>query len=152
MSPLALTLLRFAFLGLLYLFVWMAVRQVTLGVAGKAGRRRIEPARAPRAAEASTPVAAPASLVIKEPGQAERTFALDGAIEVGRGEDVGLTLEDGFASHRHARLSPGRDGWQVEDLGSRNGTKVNGRIIDGPTTLRGGDTVRVGETTLEVRT
>lgn len=147
MDPLWFTLLRFAFLGLLYLFVWMAVRQVVVGVAGRGGPRRIEPARARTAAAPD----ASAVLVIREPDRPERAVPLVGAALVGRGEDVDVTLDDGFASHRHARFAPVDDAWTVEDLGSRNGTAVNGRTISAPTTLRAGDTVRVGETTLEVR-
>ena len=147
MDPLWFTLLRFAFLGLLYLFVWMAVRQVVVGVAGRGGPRRIEPARA-RTTAAPDAVAV---LVIREPDRPERAVPLAGAVLVGRSEDVDVTLDDGFASHRHARFAPADGAWTVEDLGSRNGTAVNGRTIAGPTPLRPGDTVRVGETTLEVR-
>lgn len=147
MDPLWFTLLRFAFLGLLYLFVWMAVRQVVVGVAGRGGPRRIEPARARTAAAPG----ASAVLVVREPDRPERSVPLTGAVLVGRGDDVDVTLEDGFASHRHARFTPADGAWTVEDLGSRNGTAVNGRTIAEPTALRAGDTVRVGETTLEVR-
>ncbi|MFM8999309.1 MAG: FHA domain-containing protein [Actinomycetota bacterium] len=144
MDPLWYTILRFAFLGLLYLFVWIAVRQVVVGVAGRGGPRRIEPARAPAPASG-------AFLVIREPDRPERTVPIVAAVLVGRAEDADITLDDGFASQRHARIAPSDGGWNVEDLGSRNGTAVNGRTIASPTTLRPGDTVRVGETTLEVR-
>ena len=66
---------------------------------------------------------------------------------VGRGSDCELTLADGEASRRHALLRPQADGTVVlEDLGSTNGTFVNGRRISGPVTLRGGERVRIGDT------
>jgi S1-C subfamily serine protease len=66
---------------------------------------------------------------------------------IGRGADCELTLEDGEASRRHAVLRPQPDGSTVlEDLGSTNGTYVNGQRITGPVTLRGGERVRIGDT------
>src|SRR4051812_44741359 len=66
---------------------------------------------------------------------------------VGRGSDVELTLEDGEASRRHAVLRPQPDGSVVlEDLGSTNGTYVNGQRLTGPVSLRGGERVRIGDT------
>src|SRR6188472_2332043 len=71
---------------------------------------------------------------------------------VGRGSDCDLTLADTEASRRHALLRPQADGSVVlEDLGSTNGTYVNGQRISGPVTLRGGERVRIGETELNFR-
>ena len=68
---------------------------------------------------------------------------------VGRGSDCQLTLADSEASRRHALLRPQADGSVVlEDLGSTNGTYVNGQRITGPVTLRGGERVRIGDTEL----
>jgi S1-C subfamily serine protease len=71
---------------------------------------------------------------------------------VGRGSDCELTLPDSEASRRHALLQPQADGSVVlEDLGSTNGTYVNGQRITGPVTLRGGERVRIGDTELNFR-
>jgi pSer/pThr/pTyr-binding forkhead associated (FHA) protein len=71
---------------------------------------------------------------------------------VGRGSDCELTLPDIEASRRHALLQPQADGSVVlEDLGSTNGTYVNGQRITGPVTLRGGERVRIGDTELNFR-
>jgi serine protease Do len=68
---------------------------------------------------------------------------------IGRGSDCQLTLADGEASRRHAVLRPQDDGSVVlEDLGSTNGTYVNGQRIAGPVTLQGGERVRIGDTEL----
>jgi S1-C subfamily serine protease len=68
---------------------------------------------------------------------------------IGRGSDCELTLADSEASRRHALLRPQADGSVIlEDLGSTNGTYVNGTRITGPVTLRGGEKVRIGDTEL----
>jgi hypothetical protein len=71
------------------------------------------------------------------------------ALTIGRGaqNDVALVGDD-FASARHARIEPRRDGVWVHDVGSTNGTYVNGVRIDRPRKLVDGDVVRVGETDL----
>ena len=70
-------------------------------------------------------------------------------ITVGRGGQNDLALEnDEFASARHVRIEPRRDGVWAHDLGSTNGTYVNGIRIDRPRKLVQGDLIRVGETEL----
>ena len=70
---------------------------------------------------------------------------------VGRGSDCQLTLADSEASRRHALLRPQADGSVVlEDLGSTNGTYVNGQRITAPTTITLADTVRIGKTMLRL--
>jgi pSer/pThr/pTyr-binding forkhead associated (FHA) protein len=75
-------------------------------------------------------------------------YELDSApLTIGRGGQNDIPLEgDEFASARHARIEPRRDGVWVEDLGSTNGTFVNGSQIDEPQRLAPGDVVRVGDT------
>jgi|CXWL01.1.fsa_nt_gi serine phosphatase RsbU (regulator of sigma subunit) len=67
----------------------------------------------------------------------------DGELVIGRAAECGLTIPDRFLSRRHARLY--REGGLalVEDLGSRNGTLVNGERIAGPTPVVGGDVIRI---------
>src|SRR5918993_1342677 len=78
----------------------------------------------------------------------ERT--LDSApVTLGRSSDNDMELgDDEFASAHHARVEPRRDGVWVEDVGSTNGTFVNGMKLDGPRKLTPGDVIRVGETDL----
>jgi pSer/pThr/pTyr-binding forkhead associated (FHA) protein len=77
-------------------------------------------------------------------------YAIDStALTVGRGQDNDLPVPgDEFASARHARFEPRRDGVYVEDLGSTNGTFVNGVRLNGGRKLVPGDVVRIGETDL----
>ena len=69
---------------------------------------------------------------------------------IGRSRDCDVVLADPNVSRRHAELRPdGQGGWQVRDLGSTNGVKVNGRKIDGPAPLQSGDRLALG--TADVR-
>jgi FHA domain len=68
----------------------------------------------------------------------------DGAL-LGRGEQADIRLEDSFASSRHARLVPQGGVMVLEDLGSTNGTYLNGEALRGPQPLHAGDTIRIGD-------
>ena len=90
-------------------------------------------------------------VVLKSPAIPEgTTFELDAsALTIGRGGQNDVPIEeDEFASARHARFEPRRDGVWVQDRGSTNGTYVNGAQLDRPRRLAEGDVVRVGETDL----
>ena len=71
------------------------------------------------------------------------------ALTVGRGtgNDVSLDRDD-YASARHARIEPRRDGIWIEDVGSTNGTFVNGDRLTQPRRLQPGDVIRIGATDL----
>lgn len=73
------------------------------------------------------------------------------AVLIGRGSACTLALTDDYASTRHARVFPHHGGWWVEDLGSTNGTYVDGERIDSPRELRPGTSVRIGQTVLELQ-
>lgn len=63
---------------------------------------------------------------------------------IGRSPDCDVTIEDPLVSRQHARIAVDEDGATVEDLGSRNGVKVNGRAIKGKARLEDGDRLRIG--------
>jgi pSer/pThr/pTyr-binding forkhead associated (FHA) protein len=67
---------------------------------------------------------------------------------LGRGGEASLRLPDPEASRRHARLDRGPEGVRLEDLGSKNGIRLNGRRLRGAGRLRPGDLVTVGRTRL----
>lgn len=73
-----------------------------------------------------------------------------GQMTIGRTPDNDIAIGDMLVSRRHARLLTGPQGLVIEDLGSANGTQVNGRRIAGPTPLRDGDLVTVGNSDLIV--
>jgi hypothetical protein len=68
----------------------------------------------------------------------------EGAV-LGRGDGVDIKLEDSFASTSHARLMPQGDVVVLEDLGSTNGTYLNGEPLRGPQPLHVGDRIRIGD-------
>jgi pSer/pThr/pTyr-binding forkhead associated (FHA) protein len=83
---------------------------------------------------------------------AGRRLEVGAALSLGR-ELGDVVVDDPEVSRRHAVVRPARDdpaGLEIEDLGSLNGTWVNGRRIDRPTRLAPGDRVRVGDSFLEV--
>jgi pSer/pThr/pTyr-binding forkhead associated (FHA) protein len=73
-----------------------------------------------------------------------------GVVMIGRGADCQLILEDDYVSTRHARVITAPTGIYIEDLGSTNGTYVNGHRITAPTTITLADTVRIGKTILRL--
>jgi pSer/pThr/pTyr-binding forkhead associated (FHA) protein len=90
---------------------------------------------------------------IVEGPQSGLQVPLDLPVEIGRADSAQLVLDsDDQVSRRHARISPDAQGAVVEDLGSRNGTFVNGQQIYSPTRLGAGDQLLVGVTVLELRT
>jgi FHA domain len=75
---------------------------------------------------------------------------VDVAADVVLGREGDVAVDDSEASRRHARLRPVERGLEIEDLGSTNGTWVNGKRIEGPTRLAAGDEVRLGISTFRV--
>jgi hypothetical protein len=68
----------------------------------------------------------------------------DGAL-LGRGDSADIRLQDTFASSAHARLTPQGEVIVLEDLGSTNGTYLNGEPLRGPQPLHVGDSIRIGD-------
>ena len=90
-------------------------------------------------------------LEVREPGGSPRRIPVAGTpIRIGRGPDCELVLRDSRASRRHARLAA-RDGVLVlTDLGSTNGTMVNGHRVS-EVVLGAGDRIEIGESTLLIQ-
>ena len=146
-----LLVLKIAFLVLLYVFIWRIVRSASRDIRAPQESFVHAPGRAPAAAAAPEPAASPRLVVVRSPTLPPgKQHALDSAsLTVGRSPDNDIELQgDGFASARHARFEPRRDGVWLADMGSTNGTFVNGARIAEARRLRNGDIVRVGETDL----
>lgn len=75
-----------------------------------------------------------------------------GVLFVGRSTHCDVTIADRFLSRRHARLFDSEDGWLIEDLGSRNGTFINGRQVEEPTVVKVGDVITLSASTIKVQT
>ncbi|MDI6874561.1 MAG: FHA domain-containing protein [Actinomycetota bacterium] len=139
--------LRYLFLALLYLFLVLVIRVIY---------RELNPV-APRlpARERSLPrrKGRRAALVLLggEGRRGRREWEIKEELVIGRSPECAVCLEDEFASNLHARIYALQDRYYVEDLGSTNGTYVNGRRINYPIELRVGDRIKVGRTLMEFR-
>jgi hypothetical protein len=150
-----LLLLKIGFLVLLYLFIWRIVRSASRDLRVPQESMIMAPHHAAAAGLTSRNGAtarATGRLVVVdspvlEPGE---VVTLDSsAVTIGRGANNDLSIDgDEYASARHARFEPRRDGVYVEDVGSTNGTFVNGIRVTRERRLSRGDVVRVGETDL----
>ena len=110
------------------------------------------PAAAGNPAPEDTPAPSPVRLRVTG-GNAQGTeIEVEDEFLIGRqAEGAGTLGDDIEISRRHARITRSAHGCVIEDLGSTNGTFVNGRKITGPEPLSVGDTVQVGDTTLVVQ-
>jgi hypothetical protein len=157
MSEIALLIIKVVFLALLWLFILSVVSVIRSDLFG----RTVRTSDQPRAQELETPPAPPRKdkrqrgqprvFTITQGRQAGLSAALaGGVIMIGRGADCQLILDDDYVSTRHARVVGTPNGIYVEDLGSTNGTYVNGQRITAPTTITLADTVRIGKTMLRL--
>jgi pSer/pThr/pTyr-binding forkhead associated (FHA) protein len=136
MPDVVLTLLRIIFLGLVYLFVWQVARAIGshLGISVKRDRKQ-----------------GSSVLFVRSESQQGREFEINDVVVMGRSAETDVVIDDPYASEFHLRLVAKESGMTLHDLGSTNGTYVNGRRATAPTDLRRGDTIQVGKTVMEVR-
>jgi hypothetical protein len=160
MNELSLTIIRVAFLAVLWLFVIAAIGVVRTDLLGgpsattRRGKARQaqaprpgRPSRAPRPGRGS-----PRILVVT--AGALKGTSIDLAqqqITLGRANDATLVLNDDYASSRHARIFPQDGQWIVEDLGSTNGTYLDRQKVTRPMPVPVGVPIRIGKTVLELR-
>ena len=143
--------LKIAFVVLLYLFIWRIVRTASKDLRLPQESFILAPSAPTRAREELPQIDAGRLVVVKSPTLKEgQERALDSApVSVGRSAQNDVKLDgDDYASARHARIEPRRDGVWVEDVGSTNGTYLNGIKLTRPRKLKPGDVVKVGETEL----
>jgi pSer/pThr/pTyr-binding forkhead associated (FHA) protein len=166
MSELTLTLIRFAYLAILWIFVLAAISVVRSDMFGarveqspRAERRAQKEAQkqAQKQAQQQAPRkrrtrGAPTRVVIVDGSNAGESVPLDGApLLIGRGPDAAIRLDDDYVSTRHARIAASGEQWFVEDLGSTNGTYLGPRRLTQPAVVQTGSQIRIGKTTLELK-
>ena len=168
MSEAQLNILNYALLALLYLFfarvlwaVWSEVRGPRVGI------QRPQPAAQAVARDGTAPTdrppaaapkgrakrGTPTRLVVLEPKVRKgAAYPIAGEITLGRALTCSIGLpDDTFASQLHTRVFHRDGGVWVEDLGSTNGTHVNGGRISTATQLAVGDRVQFGSTIFEAQ-
>ncbi|MBA3875779.1 MAG: FHA domain-containing protein [Anaerolinea sp.] len=135
---LSIWILRLLFLALLYAFLWAVVRVLLRDLRAAAH----EPgAELGRLAVVASPGGEPA------PGDA---FSLDAVTTLGRDVNNTIVIDDEFASGNHAVLTYRGRAWYIEDLGSTNGTFVNGSPVDGIAPVAFGDELQLGNVRLRL--
>jgi pSer/pThr/pTyr-binding forkhead associated (FHA) protein len=154
-------LLRTVVLILLWGFVIAAVVAVRHDVFGvrPAKQRRAKPAKPPRPAQAPKPArpsrtrqVPPSRVAVIDGPLAGRSFALSSLpLTIGRAEDSTIVISDDYVSSNHARLVPNGPSWLLEDLGSTNGTVLDGAKVTAATEVHAGSQIRIGRTVLEIQ-
>jgi len=171
-SELTLIIIRIGFLALLWLFIFIvlySLRSDLFGprltplqrVAVQSQRtREAAPVAASdtpttvteRPAPAAAPDAGARRIVITSGPRAGLELELpETGMSIGRSSGSGLQIKDDYTSSAHAKIVRWRDQWMVQDLGSTNGTYVDGKRITEATPVRVGSAVRIGTTTFELR-
>lgn len=156
MSEQLIDLLKLGLLALLYLFflrviwaVWTELRAPAVESVGadadRAPRVRDKPAKARRAAKAELTV-----LRVLEPAELVATHALASEMTMGRAPGCTIVVDDTYVSQLHARVFKADDGWYVEDIGSTNGTFLNGDQLTSSRPVRRGDRIQLGNAVMEV--
>jgi pSer/pThr/pTyr-binding forkhead associated (FHA) protein len=85
-----------------------------------------------------------------QPELVGREFPLLLVTSIGRAAHSAIVLDDGYASSEHALVSLRGRQWQLEDLGSRNGTLLNGVKLEGAAVVSSGDVIAIGDTQLKL--
>ncbi len=165
MSELALLLVRIGFVAVLWIFIFSLLsviradiygRRVVRTVAEQSGSRvanKVEgPGNPDLASEREMESGGPSHLYVITGVGAGSKIPLDKReLFVGRAPSCELVVTDEFASSQHAKVVHIGGDWVVQDLGSTNGTYVDGVRIQTPEVLRMNIPVRVGKTTFELR-
>jgi len=155
-DPIAL-LLQFGFLAVLYLFLMLVARSASRDLAGHdddalatdgpplaSSRRRRRQEEAPPDPRADVePRLEVVAALGHEPGAA---YVIGEGLTMGRANTADINIDDPFASSAHARIFPRGQFMHIEDMGSTNGTFLNGRQLRRPEQLKPADSVRIGET------
>ncbi len=129
---------RLLLIALLYLFLLAAVRA---GVGH--GHRDARPLRAGSGELVLAVAEGPRELLGTK-------LPIRGPIVIGRSPGADIVIADDFISARHARVTPARDGAVLEDLGSTNGTLLDGAPVRGMAPLSAGSVITLGAVRLKV--
>ncbi|MEW6189304.1 MAG: FHA domain-containing protein [Actinomycetota bacterium] len=129
MFNLVLLLLKYIFVGLLYLFLLFIVVVIYKDISAKSLHPRL--------------------IVLEGSAEIGKVFPLRDGLTIGRSPDNDIVLANSFVSHIHARILEKDGAYLIEDLNSTNGTFLREKRISKPAQLKSGDRIRIGKTLLE---
>jgi len=157
MADLIVTLLKVAFLAVLWLFVLLVANVIRTDLFRTAPVGPREKASRPQTSRAPQPKKRgkndPRVLAIDTGPQAGTRLALVDEFRIGRSADCALILDDDYVSGDHASQARRSGGeWVVTDLGSTNGTFVNEVRVVTPTVVTAADSLRIGRTQMRLET
>jgi pSer/pThr/pTyr-binding forkhead associated (FHA) protein len=124
-------------LGFLGLIAWLIFQDVRLTKAMLARQQGASGALRVVASEAGEPAE-------------DTVYALSPITSIGRAKSSAIVLDDGYVSTEHALLVQRAGQWWLEDLGSRNGTLLNGVRLAETAVVSAGDVITIGGTALKV--
>ena len=128
--------LKLIYVAFIYLFVWVIARSIAAHLGTGQPRIRRKPG---------------AGLVfVRSESQAGTNVDVKDSLVIGRSDEADIQIDDAYASEFHVRLINQTGTLALHDLGSTNGTYVNGRRVTAPLDLNRGDAVQIGKTVLEV--
>lgn len=138
-------LLRVLLVFLLYFFLYQVIRVTARELTAIASA---QPSTTPTSVEPG------ARLIVVDGAESDlapgTSFALHAVTTVGRRPDATIRMTEPFVSSEHAEITRDEGRWWLRDLGSTNGTFVNGQRISAPTGIRAGDIVQFGRITLQL--
>ena len=163
MQELTLMLIRFAYLAILWIFVFGAISVVRSDMVGARVDGPAAPSRRERRAQQKAQQKATTKAPKRGRGEPRQAIVVEGSnsglsasldevpLLIGRGGDAAIRLDDDYVSTRHARIGRSGDTWYVEDLGSTNGTYIGSQRLTQATAISLGTRIRVGKTTIELK-
>jgi hypothetical protein len=140
--------LKFAFLGVLYLFLLVIARSMVKDLRGRNAVAQAPDGTGLHAVAGGRVASTDANLVVVRGGGLEAGDRIDlfGGITIGRAEEADVRIEDRYASGIHCRVHTRGNAYYVEDLDSTNGTYLNGNDLNGESPLHDLDEIRIGDT------
>ncbi|MDO5287436.1 MAG: FHA domain-containing protein [Actinomycetia bacterium] len=151
MAELLVTLLKVGFLAVLWVFVLLVANTIRNDLVARPALATAGAARRSEAAAERPAQPEPRILAIQTGSQAGARLALVEHFRIGRSADCALILDDDYVSGDHAEMQHRANGdWVLTDLGSTNGSFVNGVRVTTPTVVTPADDIRIGRTQMRL--
>ncbi|MDP4132930.1 MAG: FHA domain-containing protein [Bacillota bacterium] len=130
--------LTYAFVVIIYIFILSIIKLIYSDIRVMSRKKAGLPA-----AEAYLK---PINFPYKAGFKIQESYPLSDNISIGRGKDCGIFINDPYLSHEHAKIFKEDNGYFLEDMGSTNGTKLNGAPVDEEAVeLLDGDKIEIGQ-------